>query len=116
VFRISKTFSQEYTNFLVPVRIPRTRLERAFRPSSGMALRFLPKIPITATDHEGNSGTPFLAFFARSGAFPESYFRTACATGSRRPASLASFAALSVASHVKSESLRPKCPYAAVFL
>ena len=42
------------------------------------------------------------------------YLRTA--TGSRSPASLASFAALSVASHVKSESLRPKWPYAAVFL
>src|SRR5437667_7866061 len=38
------------------------------------------------------------------------------ATGSRTPASLASFAALSVASQVKSGSLRPKCPYAAVFL
>src|SRR5690348_8940207 len=42
------------------------------------------------------------------------YLRTA--TGSRTPASVASLAALSVASQVKSGSLRPKCPYAAVFL
>ena len=47
---------------------------------------------------------------------PPGYLRTACATGSRTPASLANFAALSVASHVKSGSVRPKCPYAAVFL
>ena len=36
------------------------------------------------------------------------YFRAA--TGSATPASLASFAALSVFSQVKSGSLRPKCP------
>src|SRR5438105_9066881 len=41
---------------------------------------------------------------------PQTYLRTACPTGSRNPASLASFSALSVASHVKSGSVRPKCP------
>ena len=46
----------------------------------------------------------------------QTYLLTACPTGSRIPASLASFSALSVASHVKSGSVRPKCPYAAVFL
>ena len=38
------------------------------------------------------------------------YLRTVCSTDSRTPASLASFAALSVASQVKSGSLRPKWP------
>jgi hypothetical protein len=38
----------------------------------------------------------------------KTYLRAA--TGSRNPASLASFPALSVPSHVKSGSLRPKCP------
>src|SRR4051812_40265402 len=41
------------------------------------------------------------------------YLRTVAA--SRSPASLANLAALSVASHVKSGSERPKWPYAAVF-
>jgi hypothetical protein len=44
----------------------------------------------------------------------KTYLRTPAV--SRTPASLASFAALSVFSQVKSGSLRPKCPYAAVFL
>ena len=38
------------------------------------------------------------------------YLRSVCATGSRKPASLARLAALSVASQVKSGSLRPKWP------
>ena len=46
----------------------------------------------------------------------QNYLRTACPAASRNPASLASPSALSVASHVKSGSVRPKCPYAAVFL
>jgi hypothetical protein len=41
---------------------------------------------------------------------PADYRFTDCATGSCKPASLASLAALSVASQVKSGSLRPKCP------
>src|SRR2546423_3411600 len=44
------------------------------------------------------------------------YLRAPCPTVSRTPASLANLSALSVASHVKSGSTRPKCPYAAVFL
>ena len=42
------------------------------------------------------------------------YRFAACKAGSRSPASLASLAALSVASQVKSLSVRPKWPYAAV--
>jgi len=60
------------------------------------------------------ASSPALARASRPRITKGNYLRTA--TGSRTPASLASFAALSVASQVKSGSLRPKCPYAAVFL
>jgi hypothetical protein len=56
-------------------------------------------------------GCPISRFFYEKWGFaakPATYFRAAA--GSRTPASLASFAALSVASQVKSGSLRPKCP------
>ena len=44
----------------------------------------------------------------------KNYFLAPTTADSFNPASLASAAALSVASQVKSGSLRPKCPYAAV--
>ncbi len=64
--------------------------------------------------HEGEIGFPLCSFVSFVVQVFVRYLRAA--TGSRKPASLASFAALSVASHVKSASLRPKWPYAAVFL
>src|SRR5271169_4917598 len=54
------------------------------------------------------AGCPISRALCEKWGFAETYLRTACASGSRRPASLASFAALSVDSQVKSASLRPK--------
>ena len=112
------SFPQEYMNFFARSGYPGARSGFVLRSTLGMTLWF----PDQITNHEGHlrstkektqcflsvpSCPLWLKLFA-------AYLRAAA--GSRNPASLASFAALSVASQVKSGSLRPKCPYAAVFL
>src|SRR6266446_9945402 len=72
--------------------------------------------PISDTVHDRTSCQVGRVMPKKPAHTQQTYLRTACPTGSRNPASLASPSALSVASHVKSGSVRPKCPYAAVVL
>src|SRR5215813_11451854 len=83
-----------------------------------------PGIPAPPDLQNTRNGRPYLRLQAygsvtrgrrqTSSVLPGLYRFAVCKAGSRRPDSLASLAALSVASQVKSLSVRPKCPYAAV--
>ncbi len=69
---------------------------------------------VTSENHEGHGVSRresiLPSWYFVSIAVKDSLFYFRAATGSRRPASLASFTALSVNSHVKSGSVRPKWP------